>query len=321
MKKIIEIKKDMKLVSEGTDNILIGLSEEDKKFALIRTSELYLKNASEVSSRILDGLNRLFNVKTKIMLTIINNLIKYYYNNIPIGYRRADGFPHIICNKEGDLLYFNRRPVKLYYNNKGYVFCSLLYKTKLVHRLIALTWIPNPDNKPQVNHIDGNKTNNKVENLEWVTGLENMQHATMTGLRDTEKMKLNGNGEKNSQAALTLDNVKEMRKIYSDTLLQAKISIAKTFDIPVTLVNEVILGTNERPVPPIFKYRSFESKLKPGKIYTVKRKIYSNPDVTIRGMFINSRRKVIKHLTNKFKMSRGTIYDVLSRRSWNYDYC
>ena len=40
MKKIIEIKKDMKLVSEGTDNILIGLSEEDKKFALIRTSEL-----------------------------------------------------------------------------------------------------------------------------------------------------------------------------------------------------------------------------------------------------------------------------------------
>ena len=321
MKKIIEIKKDMKLVSEGTDNILIGLSEEDKKFALIRTSELYLKNDSDINIRILDGLNMLFRVKTKIMLTTINNLIKYYYNNIPIGYRRVDGFPHIICNKEGDLLYFNRRPVKLCYNNKGYLYCSLLNKTKLVHRLIALTWIPNPDNKPQVNHIDGNKTNNKVENLEWVTGLENMQHATMTGLRDTEKMKLNGNGEKNSQAVLTLDNVKEMRKIYSDTLLQAKISIAKTFDIPVTLVNEVILGTNERPVPPIFKYRSFESKLKPGKIYTVKRKIYSNPDVTIRGMFINSRRKVIKHLTNKFKMSRGTIYDVLSRRSWNYDYC
>ena len=321
MEKIIEIKKDMKLVSEGTDNILIGLSEEDKKFALIRTSELYLKNDSEVSKKVLENLNMLYNVKTKIMLTTINNLIKYYYNNIPIGYRRADGFPHIICNKEGDLLYFNRRPVKLYYNNKGYLCCSLLNKTKLVHRLIALTWMPNPDNKPQVNHIDGNKTNNKVENLEWVTGLENIQHATMTGLRDTEKMKLNGNGEKNSQAALTLDNVKEMRKIYSDTLLQAKISIAKTFDIPVTLVNEVILGTNERPVPPIFKYRSFESKLKPGKIYTVKRKIYSNPDVTIRGMFINSRRKVIKHLTNKFKMSRGTIYDVLSRRSWNYDYC
>ena len=321
MKKIIEIKKDMKLVSEGTDNILIGLSEEDKKFALIRTSELFLKNDSDINIRILDGLNMLFRVKTKIMLTTINNLIKYYYNNIPIGYRRVDGFPHIICNKEGDLLYFNRRPVKLHCNNKGYLCCSLLNKTKLVHRLIALTWIPNPDNKPQVNHIDGNKTNNKVENLEWVTGLENMQHATMTGLRDTEKMKLNGNGEKNSQAVLTLDNVKEMRKIYSDTLLQAKISIAKTFDIPVTLVNEVILGTNERPVPPIFKYRSFESKLKPGKIYTVKRKIYSNPDVTIRGMFIKSRRKVIKYLTNKFKMSRGTIYDVLSRRSWNYDYC
>ena len=102
MKKIIEIKKDMKLVSEGTDNILIGLSEEDKKFALIRTSELYLKNDSDINIRILDGLNMLFRVKTKIMLTTINNLIKYYYNNIPIGYRRVDGFPHIICNKEGE---------------------------------------------------------------------------------------------------------------------------------------------------------------------------------------------------------------------------
>jgi hypothetical protein len=53
------------------------------------------------------------------------------------------------------------------------------------HRLSALTFIPNPNNLPQVNHIDGNKHNNHISNLEWVDNTTNLQHAMRTGLRKT----------------------------------------------------------------------------------------------------------------------------------------
>lgn len=68
--------------------------------------------------------------------------------------------------------------------NNGYLMVSLKRKKCLVHRLVAETFIPNPKNKPFVNHIDGNKLNNNVDNLEWCTFKENIQHAFKTGLMD-----------------------------------------------------------------------------------------------------------------------------------------
>ena len=61
-------------------------------------------------------------------------------------------------------------------------------KTLLVHRILALVFIPNIDNKPCINHIDGNKLNNSLTNLEWVTYGENQKHAYRIGLITRENI-------------------------------------------------------------------------------------------------------------------------------------
>ena len=71
---------------------------------------------------------------------------------------------------------------------RGYKRVSLWYNKKAndhrIHRLVAQAFIPNPDNKPEINHIDNNGNNNHVSNLEWVTKSENMLHSRKQGRQD-----------------------------------------------------------------------------------------------------------------------------------------
>lgn len=85
--------------------------------------------------------------------------------------------------KDGQLINkHNNHVLKPQPNSKGYLRVSIGGKLKFVHRLVAEKYIPNPENYEQVNHIDGNKMNNSIENLEWVSNQKNRDHAVKTGL-------------------------------------------------------------------------------------------------------------------------------------------
>lgn len=101
---------------------------------------------------------------------IIIDGIKTYYSVSDTGEIRNDERNKILkLSSEQDY-----KTVVLHINKKSKKF--------RVHRLVALAFIENPENKPYVNHKDGNRSNNKIENLEWVTPQENTQHAVETGL-------------------------------------------------------------------------------------------------------------------------------------------
>ena len=122
-----------------------------------------------------------------------------------------------------------------FYNCKGYSKIELINdnnkdKKVFVHRLVALNFIPNPSNKPQVNHIDGDKNNNNMENLEWCTQSENMKHAFKTGLYVPNPLK----GEDRYNSKMTYEKVILLREMYDSGEFLLK-ELAEEFNISITV--------------------------------------------------------------------------------------
>ena len=133
--------------------------------------------------------------------------------------------------------------LKLFYNGKGYFFCTVMNKsvrkTVRVHRTVAKEFIHNPRNKPCVNHINGVKTDNRVENLEWVTHRENTTHMIKLGLQ-------NQVGENNKMAVLLNSDVLRIKGLLLDGVPQCV--IANDYGVHFCTINAIHKGRNWRHI-------------------------------------------------------------------------
>ena len=186
--------------------------------------------------------------------------------------------------------------LKPQHHNKGYyvlqVYRAGVVKHFLIHRLVAQAFIPNPDNKPFVNHINGIKTDNRVENLEWCTQAENVQHAYKTRLTPT--------GENRSQAKLSNDQVEWCRSVYiPDDHEFGQIALAKKLNVDQTTIKNAVRGISYKQVS--------------GQIHQkFSRKISENIRQEIRRLFIKGSLEFgARALSRKFGISKSTVLAII----------
>ncbi len=112
-------------------------------------------------------------------MKILFNAIEF--NSIPghVGYA-ISRCGQVLSLKPGPFRYMRLKATRL--NEDGYLQVKINQRWRSIHRLLALTYLGEPVEKLQVNHIDGQKTNNQLSNLEWVTQQNNLLHAMRTGL-------------------------------------------------------------------------------------------------------------------------------------------
>ena len=129
-------------------------------------------------------------------------------------------------------------------DQKGYLKTMILrdgrYCNVAVHRLIAQAWIPNPENKPQVNHINFNPSDNRIENLEWCTTKENTLHSYNAGRIKKPVFRDGIRGSHNGMSKLTEEQVKEIRQKFRPRVYTRQM-LADEYGVAASTIKDAIL--------------------------------------------------------------------------------
>lgn len=146
----------------------------------------------------------------------------------------------VVNNTNGGIRKVREEIAAIQDNGRGYkqIYVSINRKRKVfyVHRLVAKYFISNPSNKDEVNHIDGNKSNNNISNLEWVTRLENVKHANDNSL--TLK------GEDVWNCKLTESKVRAIKRLFSmKNNKTSQTYLCKKLNISAAQMSRIINGT------------------------------------------------------------------------------
>ena len=198
----------------------------------------------------------------------------YYYNGKPTKYMVFENGQ--IHNS------IAMRFISPYKNRGGYLNVDLYIDgvkvRKGVHQIVAETFVPNPDNKPMVNHIDGNKENNHYSNLEWVTCSENNLHAYSTGLRKPLE---------SSRVSFVVYNETQVTEV-CEALCEgySPLEVEEMTGVPVKTIYEIRnkqiwKGISTRYDFPKYKYprsKNYDPKLRE----TIEDMILENPSITPR---------------------------------------
>ena len=151
---------------------------------------------------------------------------------------RVKSLDKLVVQKTGQRYWVKGQILKPYQDGCGYLMVNLAHKGKKsmrkVHRMVAEKFCSNPDNKPCVNHIDSNNKNNRYDNLEWCTNLENIKHYWRSPLKISY-------GEGNANSKLKTEEVLEIRRTYikGDSIFGSK-PLARKFGVSDMTIRNIL---------------------------------------------------------------------------------
>lgn len=232
----------------------------------------------------------------------INELEEYKISGKPSGY---------LVSKHGDVFSIKKglpKKMKPQKQKNGYLLIHLHLNGKSyyrwIHRMVAEVFIPNPNNKPQINHKDGNKENNKVPNLEWVTAKENIQHAYLNKLHPTSK------GENSPNAKLSVDDVRDISSMIESNKYTLK-EISQKTNISYYSIYLIYMKKEWTEITKDYDFSNFNkfsknrgfSKLNEKQVHSICKDIKSGD--------LNGR-----EIAQKYGVFESTVYKIHRGKTW-----